>query len=571
MKFVDLNLSDPIARALREEEYETPTPIQAQAIPPVMEGRDVLGCAQTGTGKTAAFALPVLHNLSQQQQPAGRRMIRCLILSPTRELALQILESLRSYGRHLPLRHTVIFGGVGQHPQVQALRQGVDVLVATPGRLLDLMNQGYVDLGSVETFILDEADRMLDMGFITDIRRIVPALPQERQTLMFSATMPNEIRKLADSILTKPVSVQVTPVASTVKLIDQSVYFVDKNNKPQLLVHLIENTGISRAIVFMRTKRGADKVVRKLHKAGIKSEAIHGDKTQSARQRAMTNFRSGKTQILIASDIASRGIDVDDISHVFNYDVPNEPETYVHRIGRTGRAGASGQAISFCAVDERAYIRDIEKLTRQKIPVRHDHPTYLAATEDEPRFDSDRQSRPQQGGGTSGRGGNGGGSGGGGGGGGGWNQRDDRRPGGFGGRDAGRGGAGGGVASGGVAGGGAAGRGGSAGRGSLVVVAERPPGARGGDRQCHPRRAPPACGRAQAQASAAGCPAQWWRGVARRCRSGLVAWRSSARPGAQAGPRRWCPGRQARRTPQARPRALIDGIGKREESARRTP
>jgi ATP-dependent RNA helicase RhlE len=339
----------------------------------VLDGRDVLGCAQTGTGKTAAFALPILQRLNHSQNK-----LRCLVLCPTRELALQIAESFRVYGKNLNLKSAVIFGGVNQHHQVQALRRGVDILIATPGRLLDLMNQGHVDLLAVEVLVLDEADRMLDMGFIHDMRRIIAKLPAKRQTLLFSATMPPEIRQLANSLLRNPVTVQVTPVATPVEAIDQSVYFVEKHNKPTLLAHLYNELPISRAIVFTRTKHGADRVVRHLHARGIRAEAIHGNKSQNARERALANFKSCKTPILVATDIASRGIDVDGISHVVNYDLTHEPETYVHRIGRTARAGASGAAISFCDRDERANLRSIESLIRRKIAVRDDHPVYPA-------------------------------------------------------------------------------------------------------------------------------------------------------------------------------------------------
>src|SRR5688572_2672850 len=400
MKFAQLGLAEPILRAVTDEGYITATPIQAQAIPHVIKGHDVLGCAQTGTGKTAAFALPILHRLAATNGHAKahaphnghphashakpvhdkqiRRPIRCLVLSPTRELAVQIGDSFKAYGRHVGLRHTVIYGGVGQGSQTTALNAGVDVLVATPGRLLDLMQQGYVDLRHVEVFVLDEGDRMLDMGFINDIRKVIAKLPHKRQNLMFSATMPEPIRALANTILKNPVSVQVTPVSSTVERVEQSVYMVEKRNKPYLLAHLLESIGYSRVLVFTRTKHGADRVVRQLHRAGIASEAIHGNKSQNARQRALANFKSGKTPVLIASDIAARGIDIDEISHVVNYDLPNEPETYVHRIGRTARAGASGVAIAFCDKDERAYLRQIEKLIRATIEVRDDQPEYPA-------------------------------------------------------------------------------------------------------------------------------------------------------------------------------------------------
>jgi ATP-dependent RNA helicase RhlE len=416
MKFALLGLAEPILRAVTDEGYITATPIQAQAIPHVIEGRDVLGCAQTGTGKTAAFALPILHRLAatnghaKAHAPAAhakgnghsgnghaagaRRPIRCLVLSPTRELAVQIGDSFRAYGRHVGLRHSVIFGGVGQGPQTSALRAGVDVLVATPGRLLDLMNQGFVDLRHVEVFVLDEGDRMLDMGFINDIRKIITKLPHKRQNLMFSATMPEPIRALANTILHNPVSVQVTPVSSTAERVEQSVYMVEKRNKPYLLAHLLGSIGYSRVLVFTRTKHGADRVVRQLHRAGIASEAIHGNKSQNARQRALQNFKTGKTPVLIASDIAARGIDIDEISHVVNYDLPNEPETYVHRIGRTARAGAAGSAIAFCDKDERSYLRQIERLIRASIDVRDDQPEYPAHEPQRHEYASDERRQP---------------------------------------------------------------------------------------------------------------------------------------------------------------------------------
>ena len=396
MKFADLRLAEPILRAVTAEGYSTPSPIQAQSIPHVMEGRDLLGVAQTGTGKTAAFALPILHRLCTSAPPATGRRVRCLVLSPTRELASQIADSFRAYGKNTGLRHSVIFGGVGQNAQVQALRHGVDVLVATPGRLLDLINQGFVDLRAVEVFVLDEADRMLDMGFIADIRRIVPRLPRERQTLMFSATMPKDIRELAGSILRNPVSVQVAAVSAPAERIEQSVYFVEKRNKPRLLAHLLNQTAYSRCLVFTRTKHGADRVAKFLQKANIPSDAIHGNKSQNQRERALANFKSGKTPVLIASDIASRGIDIDDISHVVNYDLPNEPETYVHRIGRTARAGASGVAVSFCDHDERPYLAAIEKLIRAKLTVKTDHPTYPAGTHEPAGREHPTSGRHQQ-------------------------------------------------------------------------------------------------------------------------------------------------------------------------------
>jgi len=369
MLFESMGLIDPIMRALNEEGYHTPTPIQAQAIQPILEGRDILGCAQTGTGKTAAFSLPLLQRLNEQPHAPGRRPIRALILTPTRELAIQIKESLDAYGRHLPLKNTVIFGGVGQQPQVMALRSGIDILVATPGRLLDLCQQGHVSLKNLEVFILDEADRMLDMGFIHDVRKVIAMLPQKRQSLFFSATMPAEIQALADKILTRPFKVEVAPPATTAETIQQSIYRCDKTEKKGLLVKIITEQNIDRALVFSRTKHGADRIAKDLNKAGIKAEAIHGNKSQNARQNALKNFKNSQTRMLVATDIAARGIDVDDLTHVINFDIPNVPETYVHRIGRTGRAGASGIAISLCEEEEVAYVRDIQKLTRIEIPV----------------------------------------------------------------------------------------------------------------------------------------------------------------------------------------------------------
>ena len=376
--FAQLGLAEPVLRALKGEGYSVPTPIQAQAIPPVMEGRDVLGCAQTGTGKTAAFALPILHRLAGKPMPGPRR-IRALVLSPTRELTSQIGESFSTYGKHLDLRGMVIFGGVSQNRQEQVLRGGIDLLIATPGRLLDLMNQGIVDLKHVEVFVLDEADNMLDMGFIHDIRRVITKLPAKRQNLLFSATMPREILQLANTILKDPVTVTVTPVSSAVETVEQSVYFLEKRNKPLLLTHFIQNNGTSRVLVFTRTKHGADKVARFLEKMGIKSVAIHGNKNQNARTRAITSFKGKSPPVLVATDIAARGLDIDDVSHVVNFDVPNVPETYVHRIGRTGRAGATGKAVSFCDPEERGWLRSIERLTKKQIPVLGDHPTYPAA------------------------------------------------------------------------------------------------------------------------------------------------------------------------------------------------
>ena len=375
--FAHLGLSEPILRALKSEGYTIPTPIQEQGIPPVMAQRDVLGCAQTGTGKTAAFALPILHRLSAKPL-TGPRKIRALILSPTRELASQIGESFSTYGKNLELGGLVIFGGVSQHRQEQVLRSGIDMLIATPGRLLDLMVQGIVDLKHVEVFVLDEADNMLDMGFIIDIRKIIAKLPVKRQNLLFSATMPREILQLANTILKDPVTVSVTPVSSAVETVEQSVYFLEKRNKPVLLTHFLNNNAVSRALVFTRTKHGADKVARHLEKQGIRSVAIHGNKNQNARMRAIASFKSKSPPVLVATDIAARGLDIDNVSHVVNFDVPNVPETYVHRIGRTGRAGASGKAVSFCDPEERGFVRAIEKLMKKTIPVMADHPTYPA-------------------------------------------------------------------------------------------------------------------------------------------------------------------------------------------------
>jgi ATP-dependent RNA helicase RhlE len=374
MTFSELNLIDPILQALQEEGYTTPTPIQEQAIPPVLNGDDMLGCAQTGTGKTAAFSLPLIQRLHEAGPAHPAKAIRALILTPTRELALQIGDSIKSYGRHTNIKHTVIFGGVGQVPQVQQIRNGVDILVATPGRLLDLMNQGLLSLKHIETFILDEADRMLDMGFIHDVRKVIAQIPTKRQTLLFSATMPQEIQKLSASILKDPVYVEVTPVSSTVEKITQKVYFVGKLEKRALLRHLLKEEGITRALVFSRTKHGADRIAKELSKAGISAQSIHGDKAQSSRVKALTQFKNNELQALVATDIAARGIDVDDLTHVINIDLPNEPETYVHRIGRTGRAGADGMALSFCDDTELPYLRDIEKLTKQEIPVEENQP-----------------------------------------------------------------------------------------------------------------------------------------------------------------------------------------------------
>ena len=375
MNFKELNLSAPLLRAVQEAGYETPSPIQAAAIPPVLSGRDLMGCAQTGTGKTAAFALPMLDRLTAQA-PRRKGAVRALILTPTRELALQIGESFEAYGKYLALRSTVIFGGVGQAPQVEALKQGVDILVACPGRLNDLIGQGFVDLSALEIFVLDEADRMLDMGFVHDVKKVIAKLPAQRQNLMFSATMPKEIEQLAAGILHDPAFVKVDPVSSTVDRIQQSLYYVEKGNKKFLLPWLIQNLQppVVNALVFSRTKHGADKIAKDLTKQGIPAAAIHGNKSQTARVTALEDFKAGKTKVLVATDIAARGIDISELSHVFNYDLPEVPETYVHRIGRTARAGADGTAVSFCAPEEQEYLAGIEKLNRRKIPVVSGHP-----------------------------------------------------------------------------------------------------------------------------------------------------------------------------------------------------
>jgi len=395
--FKELELIEPILNALETEGYVNPTPIQQQAIPLALAGRDLLGCAQTGTGKTAAFAIPILQLVCKTQIGGNySKGIKALILTPTRELAIQIDESFAAYGKNLRMKHQVIFGGVSQVHQVNALRSGVDILVATPGRLLDLMQQGHVRLHHIQFFVLDEADRMLDMGFINDVKKIVAKLPAKKQTLFFSATMPPEIEKLSATLLHNPAKVEVTPVSSTVEKIEQAVYFVEKENKKHLLNELLKDQQIQTALVFTRTKHGADKVVKDLTKQGITAEAIHGNKSQNARQRALTNFKAGSTRILVATDIAARGIDIDLLSHVFNYELPNVPETYVHRIGRTGRAGASGMAVSFCDGEERAYLKDIQKLIKIQLPVVTDH----AYHSDAPVVGSfklpERNRRPQQ-------------------------------------------------------------------------------------------------------------------------------------------------------------------------------
>jgi ATP-dependent RNA helicase RhlE len=375
MSFENLKLIEPILRALKTEGYTTPTPIQEQSIPIILQGRDLLGCAQTGTGKTAAFAIPILQLLYQDRlQHKEQKTIKALILTPTRELAIQIDESFAAYGKHTGLKHLVIFGGVSQHSQTEALRRGVDILVATPGRLLDLMQQKYVHLDHIKVLVLDEADRMLDMGFVNDVKKVIAKVPVKRQTLFFSATMPKEIQQLADTILTKPEKVEVTPVSSTAETIQQELFYVDKNDKRSLLAHILKDKNIKTALVFTRTKHGADKVVKDLIRIGVTAEAIHGNKSQNARQRALTNFKNRTTRVLIATDIAARGIDIDDLTHVINYELPNIPETYVHRIGRTGRAGASGIALSFCDAEELPFLKDIHKLISIDIPVNEAHP-----------------------------------------------------------------------------------------------------------------------------------------------------------------------------------------------------
>lgn len=375
MSFNNLQLIEPVLQALSKEGYTNPTPIQEKSIPSILQKRDLLGCAQTGTGKTAAFTIPVLQLIHEQKKTTQfLQQPQALILTPTRELAVQIGESIEAYGRFLNVKHTVIFGGLPQHSQVQAIRKGVDLVVATPGRLLDLMQQKILSLNHIQYFVLDEADRMLDMGFIHDVKRIIAQLPSRRQTLFFSATMPPAINKLASVLLKDPVKVEVTPVSSVVEIIEQSVYFTEKKNKQSLLIHLLQDRQIETVLVFTQMKHAADKLAYKLNKAGIRAEAIHGDKSQHSRQRALENFKGRKTRVLVATDIAARGIDIEELSHVINFDLPNVPETYVHRIGRTGRAGAGGVAISFCDANEKPLLNDIQKLNRRTIPVVNGHP-----------------------------------------------------------------------------------------------------------------------------------------------------------------------------------------------------
>ncbi|MGH8021390.1 MAG: DEAD/DEAH box helicase [Opitutaceae bacterium] len=394
--FASLKLAEPILRALAEKNYTHPSPIQTQAIPHLLEGRDLLGVAQTGTGKTAAFALPILHRLAAAPKTLAPGRPRVLILTPTRELAAQIGDNIALYGRNLRIRHTVIFGGVGQQPQVNALRAGIDIVVATPGRLLDLHEQRYIDLAHVEVFVLDEADRMLDMGFAPDVRRIIAKLPRQRQSLLFSATMPAEIADIARGLLHHPVHVSVAPAATTVARVEQRVCHVNKNDKHSLLVHLLGEHPDGLALVFLRTKHGANRLAERLGRDGIRAAAIHGNKSQSARTRALDEFRTGRTRVLVATDIAARGIDVKGISLVVNFDIPNEPESYVHRIGRTARAGADGRAISLCDPSERAFLRDIQRLIRQEITVHADHPfAGVAPVHHEPESETRRQ-QPRQ-------------------------------------------------------------------------------------------------------------------------------------------------------------------------------
>ncbi|KQM33174.1 DEAD/DEAH box helicase [Chryseobacterium sp. Leaf201] len=394
MLFTDLNIIKPILDALQKEGYEKPTPIQEQSIPSILEHRDVLGTAQTGTGKTAAFAIPILQNLVERKGPKNNH-IKALILTPTRELAIQIEESFNSYGKNLPLKKLVIFGGVKQGSQETALRKGVDILVATPGRLLDFIAQGIISLKNLEIFVLDEADRMLDMGFVHDVKRIIKLLPPKRQTLFFSATMPTEIQKLADSILNNPIKVSVTPISSTAETIKQAVYFVDKENKLDLLTHILQNTISDSVLVFSRTKHGADKIARKLQSSNISTEAIHGNKSQNARQNALNNFKSGRTRVLVATDIAARGIDIDELKYVVNYELSDVAETYVHRIGRTGRAGAEGSSISFVDGLDLLNLKDTEKLIGMKIPVEKNHPFHTDSLVVEKRDSNNKPFTPR--------------------------------------------------------------------------------------------------------------------------------------------------------------------------------
>ena len=392
MLFEDLNLIEPIKKAIKTKGFTKPTPIQSRAIPSLLKGMDLLGCAQTGTGKTAAFAIPILQGITLQHKAnASRRQIQALIIAPTRELAIQIADSFEDYGKNLTLKTLVIYGGVSQNPQTKDLTKGIDILVATPGRLLDLINQRYVSLKNVKYFVLDEADHMLDMGMLQDVRKIIAHLPKEKQTMFFSATMPAEIEKLANSILKNPVKIMVTPASSTVEIIEQELYYVDKGNKVNLLIDLLKNKDIVSALVFSRTKHGANRIVKNLGKAGLVAEAIHGNKSQTARQLALNNFKERKTRILVATDIAARGIDIEELSHVINFDLPEVPETYVHRIGRTGRASHGGTAISFCSQEEKPLLKSIQKLTSKFIEEIDDHPFPLIETSIEVVVKSDRR------------------------------------------------------------------------------------------------------------------------------------------------------------------------------------
>jgi ATP-dependent RNA helicase RhlE len=400
MKFEELGLIEPLLKALRDKNYEEPTEIQRKAIPPALARKDILGGAQTGTGKTAAFALPILQLIYQREKTASKPKIRALIVTPTRELAIQIDDNIKAYSKHTFIKHAVIFGGVKQGKQVDALKKGVHILTATPGRLLDLISQRIISLDDIKVFVLDEADRMLDMGFINDIRKLLKLLPEEKQTLFFSATMPPDIRKLSKDILKNPEFIEVTPVSSTAETIQQYVYFTNKDLKKDLLLHLLENDDIDQVLVFSRTKHGADRIDRHLRKMKITSAAIHGDKGQNQRQKALSQFKDGKTRVLVATDIAARGIDIQKLKYVINYDVPNEPETYVHRIGRSGRAGEDGIALSICEPEENAYLRDIERLIQQKIEVVKDHPfpqTEKPMTEQEKKeWNKEKQRRKQE-------------------------------------------------------------------------------------------------------------------------------------------------------------------------------
>jgi ATP-dependent RNA helicase RhlE len=393
--FKSLDIIDPILRALQKEEYETPTPIQEQAVPPLLERKDLLGCAQTGTGKTAAFAIPILQHLAQERTQERGRKIRALVLSPTRELATQIGASFSAYGAYLGLKNTVVFGGVSQVPQVARLTAGVDILVATPGRLLDLMGQRRVNLQNVKYFVLDEADRMLDMGFLQDVEKVIAQLPTQRQTMLFSATMPAAIEKLTKTILNDPVKIAVAPVASTVDTVEQSVYFVNKHNKIPLLIHLLKDRSVASALVFSRTKHGADKIARKLTQSGVAADVIHSNKSQNARQSALERFKDGQSRVLVATDIVARGIDIDELSHVINFDLPEVPEAYVHRIGRTARAGLGGTAISFCDEPEKKLHKEIEKLIGKKISVVSNHPYPLVVMDTPPAPAQQTRSMPR--------------------------------------------------------------------------------------------------------------------------------------------------------------------------------